>query len=194
MLSSEDFKSSPKKISDVVEWATSFSTELAVQDSPSIKGITFHLHNVTNANEAMTVLAHVAEFAPCTWHTAEDHILPNQIEAKGNSRSYSPYAPKVTIVAGMSGRQELADTLAILARKGTHPAELTEEILTENLRVPDCPDLVIKTRDRHLVDFMIWQTAYSELYFTQAPLSAFTRQEFKRALLDYQSRTRKFGR
>ena len=194
MLSSEDFNSSPKKICDIVQWATSFSTELAINDSSSIQGIIFHLHNVTDVNEAMTVLSCVTELAPCTWYTAEEQILSNQGEMKVDSRSYSPYTPRITIVAGMSGRQEIADTLVLLARKGIQPEKLTEEILTENLHISDCPDFVIKTRERHLVDFMIWQTAYSEFYFTQAPLNAFTRHEFKKALLDYQSRTRKFGR
>jgi len=194
MLSSEDFKSSPQRICDIVKWATSFSTELTAQNSSSIQGITFHLHSVISTNEAMTLLSQVAEFAPCAWYTAEDHLLPEQIDTKADSKSYSPYTPKVIIAAGISGRQEIADTLTILARQGIQPAELTEEILTENLHFPDNPDLVIKTRDRHLVDFMIWQTAYSELYFTQAPLSAFTQHEFRKSLMDFQSRTRKFGR
>jgi len=191
MLSSEDFNSSPKKIYDIVEWATSFSAELADKNSERIQGIIFHLHNVTDANKAMSVLSRITELAPCTWYSAEEH--PEQNEMKTDS-SYSPYAPKVIIVAGMSGRQEIADTLVLLAHKGIQPEELTEEILTKNLCIPNCPDFVIKTRERHLVDFMIWQTAYSELYFTQAPLHAFTRHEFKKALLDYQSRIRKFGR
>ena len=195
MLSSEDFTSSPKKICDIVQWAIDFSTELIVQDPASIRGIVFHLHSVlTSASEVMTVLSDVAELAPCAWYTAEECILPNQMGIKTDSRSYSPYAPEVLIVAGVSGRQEIAETLTNLARQEIQPAEVTEKMITENLRFPDSPDLVIKTRERHLVDFMIWQTAYSELYFTQAPLSAFTQRDFKKALLDYQSRIRKFGR
>jgi len=195
MLSSEDFTSSPERICDIVQWAIGFSTELIVQGSSGIQGITFHLHSVvTSANEVMTVLPCIAELAPCAWYTAEERSLPNQVGIKSDSTSYSPYAPEVTIVAGVSGRQEIADTLTILARQEIEPAELTEKMLTENLCFPASPDLVIKTRERHLVDFMIWQTAYSELYFTQAPLGAFTQHAFKKALLDYQSRIRKFGR
>ena len=194
MLSSEDFKSSSKRICDIVQWATRFSTDIIVQGSPGIQKITFHLHSITNADEVVSQLSYITEFAPCTWYTAEGHVLPYEIGVKIDSRSYHPAAPEIILVAGASGRQEIANTLEILARKGTEPHELTEQLLSENLLFPDCPDLVIKTREKNLVDFMIWQTAYSELYFTQAPLAAFTQHEFKHALLDYQSRTRKFGK
>jgi undecaprenyl diphosphate synthase len=142
----------------------------------------------------VVALSCVAELAPCAWYTPEGRILPYEIGIKTASTSHSPHAPEIIIAAGVSGRQEITDTLEILARKKIQPAELTEKMLTENLRFPGDQDLVIKTREQHLVDFMIWQTAYSELYFTQAPLGAFTQHDFKKALLDYQSRTRKFGR
>ena len=193
MLSSEDFKSSSKRICDIVEWATQFSTDINAQGSSGIQKITFHLHSITNADEVVSQLSNITELAPCAWYTAEGRVLPYEIGIKVDSRSFHPAAPEIIIVAGVSGRQEIADTLEILARKGTQPEELTEQLLTENLRFPNSPDLVIKTREKSLVDFMIWQTAYSELYFTQAPLAAFTQHEFKHALVDYQSRTRKFG-
>ncbi|MDR2856000.1 MAG: undecaprenyl diphosphate synthase family protein [Methanomicrobiales archaeon] len=194
MLSSEDFKSSSKRICDIVQWAISFSTDINVLGLPGIQKITFHLHSITNADEVVSELSCITEFAPCAWYTAEGRVLPYEIGIKVDSRSYHSSAPEIIVVAGVSGRQEIADTLEILARKGIKSQELTEQVLAENLRFPDCPDLVIKTRERNLVDFMIWQTAYSELYFTQAPLAAFTQHEFNCALLDYQSRTRKFGK
>jgi len=194
MLSSEDFKSSSKRICDIVQWATHFTTDINMQGSPGIQKITFHLHSITNAGEVVSQLSCITEFAPCTWYTAEGRVLPYEIGIKVDSRSYHPAAPEIIIAAGVSGRQEIADTLEILARKGMQSQELTEQLFAKNLRFPDSPDLVIKTREKKLVDFMIWQTAYSELYFTQAPLAAFTQHEFKRALLDYQSRTRKFGK
>ena len=194
MLSSEDFKSSSERIYDIVQWATILSANLGVQGLSSIQKMIFHLHSITNANEVLSQLSRIAEIAPCTWYTADGCILPYEIGIKGKSSSHSAYAPEIVIVAGVSGRQEIADTFEILARKGVQAHELTEKILAENLRFPDCPDLVIKTRERQLVDFMIWQTVYSELYFTQAPLAAFTQYDFKKALLDYQSRTRKFGK
>lgn len=194
MLSSEDFKSSSKRICDIVQWATHFSADINVQGSSGIQKIIFHLHSITNAEEVISQLSCITEFAPCAWYTAEGRVLPYEIGIKVDSRSYPPAAPEIIIAAGVSGRQEIADTFEILARKGTQPQELTEQLLTKNLRFQTSPDFVIKTRERNLVDFMIWQTAYSELYFTQAPLAAFTQHEFKRALLDYQSRTRKFGK
>ena len=194
MLSSEDFISSPQRICEIVEWAITYSAHLSEQKKTGIQHITVHLHGITNIYEVVTQLAPITQIAPCTWHTAKGQILPYEIGEKIDPDSYSPHAPQVTIAVEVSGRQEIADTLEIIIRQGIEPEMLTEETFASHLRFLNCPDLVIKTRAVHLVDFMIWQTAYSELYFTKSPLSAFTQREFKKALFDYQSRKRKFGR
>jgi len=56
------------------------------------------------------------------------------------------------------------------------------------------PDLVIRAGGKQLSDFMIWQAAYSELYFTDVNWLRLRKIDFLRAIRDYQGRERRFGR
>jgi undecaprenyl diphosphate synthase len=53
---------------------------------------------------------------------------------------------------------------------------------------------VVKTGDDHLTDFLIWQSVYSELFFSDVNWKYFRRVDFLRVLRDYQSRIRRFGK
>lgn len=60
--------------------------------------------------------------------------------------------------------------------------------------IPD-PDLLIRTAgDLRISNFLLWQIAYSELYFTDIYWPDFTKDDFCRAVIDYQSRERRFGK
>jgi len=59
--------------------------------------------------------------------------------------------------------------------------------------IPD-PELLIRTSGEYRIsNFLLWQIAYTELYFSSALWPDFTREEFYRAILDYQNRERRFG-
>ena len=56
------------------------------------------------------------------------------------------------------------------------------------------PDLIIRTAgERRLSNFLLWQSAYSELYFSDKTWPDFSKKDLELALADYYSRTRKFG-
>lgn len=74
------------------------------------------------------------------------------------------------------------------------PEEIDEADIEEHLVFPVEPDLVIKTGAERLSDFMIWQSVYAELYFTDVNWRDFRRRDYLRALLDYADRQRRFGR
>ena len=87
------------------------------------------------------------------------------------------------------------------AGKG-HSAEeiagnVTAEAITSHLYtkgLPD-PDLVIRTSgEQRLSGFLLWQAAYSEIWFTDTYWPAFRRVDFLRALRDYSQRSRRFGK
>ncbi len=60
--------------------------------------------------------------------------------------------------------------------------------------IPD-PDLMIRTGgEERISNFLLWQVAYSELYFCQTPWPAFKEEAFYQAIVDYQSRERRFGK
>ena len=74
------------------------------------------------------------------------------------------------------------------------PDDVTADDIEGRLVFPDEPDLVIKTGAERLSDFMIWQSVYSELYFTDVNWRDFRRRDYLRAVLDYKNRQRRFGR
>ncbi|MBI3217339.1 MAG: isoprenyl transferase [Mycobacterium sp.] len=110
----------------------------------------------------------------------------------------------VNVAVAYGGRQEIVDAVRALLSKelanGATAEQLidavTAEGISENLYTsgqPD-PDLVIRTSgEQRLSGFLLWQSAYSEMWFTEAHWPAFRRVDFLRALRDYTKRHRRFG-
>jgi short-chain Z-isoprenyl diphosphate synthase len=110
----------------------------------------------------------------------------------------------VNVAVGYGGRQEITDAVRALLSKevanGATAEQLIESVtidaISENLYTsgqPD-PDLVIRTSgEQRLSGFLLWQSAYSEMWFTEAHWPAFRRVDFLRALRDYTRRHRRYG-
>ncbi|WP_318568102.1 undecaprenyl diphosphate synthase family protein [Salinigranum marinum] len=112
-----------------------------------------------------------------------------------------PATEPVQVSVGLGGKHEFAEAVRALAETvETHDIapELVDEIdetdIEDRLVFRDEPDLVIKTGAERLSDFMIWQSVYAELYFTDVNWRDFRRRDYLRAVLDYQNRNRRFGR
>lgn len=107
---------------------------------------------------------------------------------------------QVNICFNYGGRAELIRAAAEFARQCqrglARPEDLTEEKLGNLLYsagVPD-PDLVIRpSGEVRISNFLLWQSAYSEFYFTDVLWPDFTKEELLRAIADYQNRSRRFG-
>jgi undecaprenyl diphosphate synthase len=104
----------------------------------------------------------------------------------------------VQVSIGLGGRQEFAAAVRRIAEdaaSGTlDPADVDESEIERRLVFQSPPDLVIKTGAERLSDFLIWQSVYSELYFTDVNWRDFRRREFLRAVREFQERKRRFGR
>jgi short-chain Z-isoprenyl diphosphate synthase len=110
----------------------------------------------------------------------------------------------VNVAVGYGGRQEIADAVrALLAKElvnGATGEELVESVTVDAIAQhlytsgqPD-PDLVIRTSgEQRLSGFLLWQSAYSEMWFTEAYWPAFRRVDFLRAMRDYSLRHRRYG-
>ena len=75
--------------------------------------------------------------------------------------------------------------------------KLDENIFSDFLYTKNCPepDLLIRTSGEYRIsNFLLWQIAYTEFYFTKTLWPDFNRREFIRAIYDYQKRDRRFGR
>lgn len=121
------------------------------------------------------------------------------------STTANPATFHVNVAVAYGGRQEIVDAVRSLLSKelanGATAEQLIEAVtaegISENLYTsgqPD-PDLVIRTSgEQRLSGFLLWQSAYSEMWFTEAYWPAFRRVDFLRALRDYSARHRRFGR
>ncbi len=94
------------------------------------------------------------------------------------------------------GRDEIIRAARKLAQEGS-PKDITEENLAKNLDtagMPD-PDLLIRTGgEKRISNYMLWQMAYSELYFSRVLWPDFTGKHLSRAIQEYHRRERRFGR
>lgn len=103
----------------------------------------------------------------------------------------------IQVSIGLGGRFEFATAVRRIADSVADgqldPDEITESDIERQLVFPADPDLIIKTGAEQLSDFMIWQSVYSELYFTDVNWQNFRRRDYLRALRDFQDRQRRFG-
>jgi undecaprenyl diphosphate synthase len=103
-----------------------------------------------------------------------------------------------TIVLALSygGRDEIIRAVKRALSLSTKPDDLGEQQMEMFLDTAGLPpvDLVIRTSgEKRLSNFLIWQAAYAELYFTETLWPDFTKEEFLFAIQDYQRRERRFG-
>ncbi|KUO39325.1 MAG: UDP diphosphate synthase [Hadesarchaea archaeon DG-33] len=130
--------------------------------------------------------------------------LPEQVrkaieEAQGVTQGYDGYT--LNIAVGYGGRAELAEAVRRICerieRGELKPSDVDESIINSHLYtagIPD-PDLVIRTSgEERLSGFLLWQSAYSELYFCEANWPEFNKIEFLRAIRNYQGRERRVGK
>jgi len=100
-----------------------------------------------------------------------------------------------------SGRWEIIEAVKAIARQ-VKSGKLTEDQIGEKMfssymNLPDIPDpeLLIRTSGEYRTsNFLMWQTAYTELYFTQTLWPDFRKNDLYKAIVDYQQRERRFGK
>ena len=130
--------------------------------------------------------------------------LPKQVrraieEAQEVTQGYDGHT--LNIAVGYGGRAELAEAVRKICerikRGELKPSDVDESIINSHLYtagIPD-PDLVIRTSgEERLSGFLLWQSAYSELYFCEADWPEFNKIEFLRAIRTYQGRERRLGK
>ncbi len=172
MITEQDMVEAPGKIAEVSSWCR----ELGIQ------GVTFHIstRNGARIEPYLPYICRIAEFARLELHGGERE------EVMGEGMP-------VHVAIGQSGREEIAGCIRRMAGEGIDPEQVDEGLIDSHLTFRYTPDLVIKTGASHLTDFLIWQSVYSELFFSDVNWRLFRKVDFLRALRDYQSRKRRFG-
>ncbi|MDO4561537.1 MAG: polyprenyl diphosphate synthase [bacterium] len=107
------------------------------------------------------------------------------------------YADRQLIVClNYGGRKEIIDAINKITAQNPQ-APVTEEMLRENLYLPDVPDpdLIIRTSgELRLSNFWLWQSSYSEYYFTDKYWPDFDKEDLEEAVKDYYERERRYGK
>ncbi|ACI21191.1 isoprenyl transferase [Thermodesulfovibrio yellowstonii] len=95
------------------------------------------------------------------------------------------------------GRDEIIRAVKKIIINNTVPEKVDEDFFSSMLDtagIPE-PDLIIRTSgEQRISNFLVWQSAYSEFYFSQTLWPDFTEEEFTEAILDFQKRQRRFGK
>ena len=105
---------------------------------------------------------------------------------------------RLTLVLALSygGRAEIVQAARRAMQAGLRPDELTEQNFAQFLHtdgIPD-PDLVIRTSgEQRVSNFLLWQLAYAEIWFTKVLWPDFCAADFANAMQDYAGRERRFG-
>ena len=111
----------------------------------------------------------------------------------------------LTLAVGYGGRQELVDAVRDLlldkTAAGIDAAQIAEQLTGDDIAnylytagQPE-PDLIIRTSgEQRMSNFLLWQSAYAELYFCDAFWPAFREIDFLRALRSYSARQRRYGK
>ena len=107
----------------------------------------------------------------------------------------------LTLALSYGGREELTNVIKKLANKVKDniisPEKIDQSIINEHLYTQDLPDvdLLIRTSgEKRISNFLLWQIAYAELYFSKVLWPDFTKKHLHKALISYQKRERRFGK
>jgi len=105
---------------------------------------------------------------------------------------------QINISLGYGGKKELTEAFREImseVRAGRlKPGDIDGSAIEQHLLIKYEPDLVIRSGGKRLADFLIWQSVYSEIYFTDVSWVNLRKLDFLRALRDYQKRQRRFGK
>ena len=131
-------------------------------------------------------------------------LLPKETHSallKGIENTKNNTRMTLILALNYSGKWDIAQATKQLAKQVQEgvisPEDIDEERLAQSLstsKIPD-PELLIRTSgERRISNFLLWQLAYSELYFSPVFWPDFRKDQFYQAIIDYQNRERRFGK
>jgi undecaprenyl diphosphate synthase len=126
---------------------------------------------------------------------AQNNLADAMEETKGNDGLL------LSLALNYSGRWDITEAIKSISRqvKGDEISieEIDENLISKNLNTKNLPDpeLMIRTSGEFRIsNYMLWQSAYTELYFTDVLWPDFRKPDLERAIIDFQKRERRFGK
>ncbi|MCX7911615.1 MAG: isoprenyl transferase [Dehalococcoidales bacterium] len=171
-----------------------FSTENWNRPAEEVNGL-FELLAEVVAKESRELhkkgvrIRHIGRLQGLPEHVQE--CITQAVKLTENNRGMT-----LTIALNYGGRAEILDAVARIIADGVPASEISEELFARYLYTAGLPDvdLVIRTSgELRISNFLLWQSAYSEFYFTPVLWPDFDEEELEQALLAYSRRQRRFG-
>ncbi len=116
-------------------------------------------------------------------------LLENLKKLEDMTKDYKAVTLNLAIAYG--GRQEIINAVNKAVHEGL---PVNEENIKKNLWIQNYPELIIRTSEHRLSNFLTWQSAYSEIYFVEKLWQEFEKTDLESILLDYKSKERRFGK
>ena len=173
-------------------WA--FSTENWSRPADEVQGILRILAHAIESetdelNRQGARLRHIGEL-----DALEPTLRQSVLDAVELTKSNS--AITLTLAFNYGGRREIVHAAQQLVRDGLNPEDVTEDAIRERLYAPDLPDadLIIRTSGEYrMSNFLLWQGAYAEFFFSPKLWPDFGADDLVEAVEDYTHRERRFG-
>lgn len=119
-----------------------------------------------------------------------DDILTLMEEAEEDTKNNT--GCDITLAVNYGGREEIVNAVNKLIADGK--TEITEEDISQNIyTVPDCDLIIRPSGEQRLSNFLLWQAAYSEFWYSDVMWPDFSVQDLYKALSDFENRNRRFG-
>jgi len=132
------------------------------------------------------------------------NILPKSLQdaiakAEKSTKNYKDYFLNLAVAYG--GQEEITDAIIGIAKKvsagAIKPEQINEELISRSLYTDGTPypDMIIRTGgEKRLSNFLLWQSAYSELFFVDKLWPEFTKEDFLKTIEEFKQRQRRFGK
>ncbi|MGP6219756.1 polyprenyl diphosphate synthase [Caldiplasma sukawensis] len=200
-----------EKLEEVLEWCMEIGTRI-------VTVYVFSTENFKRNKDEVDFLFHLINDSLRNIVT-DPRVIKNKIRVRviGNTESLPKYLQdtikyveektggyqdfKLNLAVGYGGREEIIDAIKKIAQDYRNGNIKIEDINEENFKkylydgsIPD-PDLILRTSgEERISNFLLWQSAYSELYFSDVYWPDFRKIDFLRAVKTYQYRQRRFGK
>ena len=131
---------------------------------------------------------------------AEDHRIvaerANKVLKLAAEQTAHQQNLELILALSYSSKWEMVEAIKALMTSGIEPEQVDAQVISDHLTTRDLPDpeLMIRTSGEHRIsNFLLWQMAYTEFYFSPVLWPDFGKEEFVGAIRDFQNRERRFG-
>ena len=170
-----------------------FSTENWKRPRDEVKGIMNllrdYLKDAENFKDENIKVNFIGDRTPL----AEDI---KELMKKNEEGSKNATGLTLNIAINYGGRDEITNSVKKIVNSGVKAEDITEDLISQNLYTYDIPDpdfIIRPSGEYRLSNYLIWQSAYSEYWFSDILWPDFTPRHLEKAINDYNHRNRRFG-